>query len=214
MNLLIGTSGFQYKPWRGSLYARDCKERDMLAAYAGVLPTVELNNTFYRLPKVGTMAKWATEVPAHFRFAVKAPRWLAPVSKASVQAAFDQFGEHLEQLGDKLGRVLFQSPPNVGIDLDKLAEFLERVPRAWPIVVDLRHPSWQHPEVFARLRARDAALCLVDSDEPERDWVTTGAVGYVRLRRSKYSDAELRGALARLRAQPWDDAFVYFKHDD
>src|ERR1700742_4090862 len=98
MRLVFGTSGYQYKPWRGSLYAHDCKDADMLAAYARVLQTVELNSTYYRMPKPGVMAKWASEVPDNFRFAVKAPHWLAPVSKAATAEAFAQLDERLDEL--------------------------------------------------------------------------------------------------------------------
>jgi uncharacterized protein YecE (DUF72 family) len=214
MDLLFGTSGFQYKPWRGTLYPRAEKDPDMLATYARVLATVELNNTYYRLPKPGTMAKWASEVPENFRFAVKAPHWLAPVSKASGRSAVDQLGEHLEQLGDKLATVLFQSPPNVQRDAAKLREFIALLPAHWPVCFDLRHPSWQDPEVLALLSARGAASCVVDSDEPPRPWTASGSFGYVRLRRSTYTDDELLATLERVRAQPWHAAYLYFKHED
>jgi uncharacterized protein YecE (DUF72 family) len=215
MRVLIGTSGYQYKAWRGSLYPERCKDADMLSEYSRVLATVEVNNTFYRMPKPGVFAKWAEQVPDGFRFAIKAPRWLTPISKiATEQAPFDQLGAELAQLGPKLGPVLFQSPPNVLKNCERLREFLARLPKQWQASFDLRHPSWQDPEVLALLRAHGAALCLTDSDEPERPWVATADFGYVRLRRGKYSDKALRDALQRIRAERWQTVYVFLKHED
>jgi len=215
MRVLIGTSGYQYKAWRGSLYSERCKDPEMLTEYARVLDTVEVNNTFYRMPKPGVFAKWAEQVPDDFRFSIKAPRWLTPISKiASEQAPFMQLDAELAQLGAKLGPVLFQSPPNVLRNVEKLREFLGRLPPHWQASFDLRHESWHDPAVHELLRAHGAALCLTDTDEPARPWVPSGGFGYVRLRRGTYSDKALREALQRISAQPWHTAYVYLKHED
>ncbi len=219
MDVLVGTSGFAYKEWRGSFYPEKTKERDMLRFYAGRLRTVEINNTFYRLPARETLLRWADEVPPGFVFVLKASQRithrqrLKPESKETVDYLF----EVASALGERLGPVLFQTPPLFKKDVARLREFLAILPDGRPVAFEFRHETWRDEEVYAALRARNAALVCADTEEsgeagapvvPTADW------GYLRLRRCDYDDAGLAAWRERIRAQPWQRAFVFFKHED
>lgn len=217
MQVRIGTSGYQYKFWRGTFYADKLKEADMLAAYAKQLPTVEINNTFYRMPKREVLAKWASQVPDDFRFAIKAPQRITHIERLKNTGESDSvaylFG-NLEALGDKLGVVLFQLPPNLKKDMERLRSFFLRLPGSARVSFEFRHDSWNDAEVSDALRERGIALCTADTDDGPSELTPTADFGYVRLRRETYSDAELREWAARIHAQPFRQAFVYFKHEE
>ena len=219
MRIHVGTSGFAYKEWRGSFYPEKMKEKDMLRYYAERLAAVEINNTFYRMPVRETLLRWAEQVPEGFTFVLKASQRithrqrLAPGSAETVDLLF----ETARALGGRLGPVFFQTPPLLKKDVDRLRAFLARLPARHPVAFEFRHESWFDDEVYAALRARNAALVGVDKDEagdegaplvPTADW------GYLRLRRCDYDDAGLAGWAERIRAQPWKKAFVFFKHEE
>ncbi len=215
MQVRIGTSGYQYKQWRGSFYGEKCKDADMLAAYATQLDSVEINNTFYRMPKREVLARWAQQVPESFRFAIKAPQRITHVQRLKAEDdSLELLLENLQVLGDKLGVVLFQLPPFLRKDEERLGKFLERLPKGLPVSFEFRHESWNDAAVHAQLREHGAALCTADVDEGDCELVATARFGYLRLRRELYSDAELAAWAARIEAQAWERAFVYFKHED
>jgi uncharacterized protein YecE (DUF72 family) len=215
MRVWVGTSGYQYKAWRGSFYAAACKERDMLAAYAAELPSVEINNTFYGMPKAEVLAKWASQVPERFRFVIKAPRLITHrLRLEDAKDAVSQLFENLTQLGAKLACVLFQLPPNFAKDLQRLRKFLSLLPREVRVSFEFRHASWNHAQVLALLREHGAAWCMADMHEPTAPLVATADFGYLRLRREVYSDAELNALYDRLSAQRFGEVFVFFKHED
>jgi uncharacterized protein YecE (DUF72 family) len=216
MQLRVGTSGFAYKEWKGSFYPEKLKAEEMLRFYAERLPAVEINNTFYRMPKKTVLESWADQVPEHFRFAVKASRRITHFKRLKdVEEEARFLLGNLQALGEKLGVVLFQLPPNLKADLPRLERFLDLLDGGPRAVLEFRHPSWHEPEVIECLRARGAALCLADSDEdPVEDIVATAPVGYLRLRRTSYAPGTLGAWLQRLRAADWEEAYVFFKHED
>ncbi|CAN5735007.1 DUF72 domain-containing protein [soil metagenome] len=213
--LSVGTSGFSYKPWKGSFYPADMKDGDMLAFYSTQFDTVELNNTFYRLPNENTLRQWAEQVPPGFRFALKASRTITHIKRLKEIA--DPVGYLFRVtavLGDALGPVLFGLPPNMKQDLDRLNAFVELIPEGVRAAVEFRHPSWHDDAVFDVLRSRNLALCIAQTDEDETPLVATADWGYIRLRREAYSTADLAAWLQNINAQPWTDTFVYLKHED
>jgi uncharacterized protein YecE (DUF72 family) len=214
MRVLVGTSGYQYESWRGHFYAATCKEREMLHAYAQLLPTVELNNTFYRMPKPERFGKLAAQVHADFRFAIKAPKRITHVLRLrNADDALRALFSGLEQLGDKLGCVLFQLPPSFRKDVPRLREFLARVPPGPRVSCEFRHESWSDPEVLDLLRERGGALCVAAMFEPATRLEATADFGYVRLRRDAYSDEALQALRDRVQEQAWREVYVYFKDE-
>ncbi len=214
MRVLVGTSGYAYKEWKGAFYPEKLPADGMLRFYAGRLPTVEINNTFYRLPSERLLAGWADQVPPGFRFGLKASQRITHLSRLTDFEALEYFLRTANVLGERLGPTLFQLPPTMRKDLPRLRDFLARLPRGWRAAVEFRHPSWFDEEVYAALRERDAALVVVDQDEGETPLVPTASWGYLRLRRTTYDGAALAGWARRIRAQPWSEAFAFLKHDD
>jgi uncharacterized protein YecE (DUF72 family) len=216
MELLAGTSGYSYKEWKGSFYPEKLPADGMLRYYAERFPTVEINNTFYRMPGEGMLSRWADEVPADFAFTLKAPRRITHDKRLKDTAA--EVGELLRRaarLGSKLGPLLFQLPPSQRKDLAVLGDFLDGLPPGRQIAFEFRHPTWQDEEVYEALRSHDAMLCAADTDEGETPpLVATARFGYLRLRRAAYSDRDLKDWVKRIAAQPWERAYVYFKHED
>jgi len=214
--LRAGTSGFSYAPWRGAFYPAELPARRWLAYYAERLPAVEINNTFYRLPKASVLAGWTEQVPDDFRFAVKASRRITHIKR--LQAADDETNyliETLGALGARLGAVLFQLPPNLKLDLPRLERFLDLLAGRVPAAFEFRHPSWREDAVVGALRARGASLCAADVEgEPAPELVATAPFAYVRLRREAYAAGDLAEWVAKLRARAAQDAYVFFKHED
>ncbi len=217
MRILVGTSGWSYKEWKGSFYPPDQKPPGMLRYYAERFPTVEVNNTFYRMPTTALLESWCAEVPENFTFVLKASQKITHMRRLKdVDAEVKYFLETAQAMGDRLGVVFFQTPPNLMKDADRLARFLREIPKGRRAAFEFRHATWFDDEVFGLLRDHDAALCLADIDEESAavGLVPTASFGYLRLRRPEYSDDDLRMWLERIRVQPWQDAFVFFKHED
>lgn len=216
MRLFVGTSGFSYKEWKGSFYPADLPVARMLGYYAERLPAVEINNTFYRMPTESLLGKWAAEVPETFTFVLKAPQRITH-QKRLREAGEDvaHFFAIAATLGPRRGPVLFQLPPYLRSDLPRLRDFLALLPPGGRAAFEFRHESWFDDEVYQALRDGGAALCVSDTDEEGRPapLVSTAGWGYLRLRRPDYGAAELAGWAERIRAQPWSDAFVFFKHE-
>jgi len=214
VRLHVGTSGYSYKEWVGSFYPPKHPATRMLRYYGERFDTVEVNNTFYRAPTAGLLEKWSSEVPAGFRFVLKAPKRITHDRKlADVDDAVANLLEVSRTLAEKRGPFLFQLPPTFKKDRQRLEDFLVRLGSA-PAALEFRHPSWFDEEVYGVLRARGVALCLADTEETEPPLVTTASWGYLRLRRPDYGDVELQTWIERARAQGWEEAFVFFKHED
>ena len=214
MELYCGTSGFSFKEWKGPFYPEKLPANKMLEFYAGRLPTVEINNTFYRMPRAKVLEGWAAQVPDTFRFAIKAPRRITHFKQlADCGEEAGYLFETLASLGPGLGVVLFQLPPHSRVDVEKLAAFLDLVPETVPVAFEFRHPSWRDEAVFAALASHRAAWVATDnegSDAPELP--PTGPMAYLRLRAASYTDEVLRAWKARCAA--FERAFVFFKHED
>jgi uncharacterized protein YecE (DUF72 family) len=221
MHVMTGTSGFSYTAWRGSFYPEKLPEAEMLAFYASKLGAVEINNTFYRMPNRSLLERWAAETPASFRFALKSPRQITHMRKLiDVGDAVARLAEAAGALGDRLGPILFQLPPFVRKDLGVLEAFLSTlstlstVPVRVRAAVEFRHASWLADDVYEVLKRHGAALCIADSEDFATPFEATAGWGYLRLRRQDYDEAALRVWAARLQAQGYDDAYVFFKHED
>ena len=215
MRMLTGTSGYSYKEWLGPFYPEKLPADEMLRHYAARLPTVEINNTFYRMPAMPVLERWAQEVPAGFLFALKAPQRITHIKRLKDAApVVEELVRRAEALGDKLGIVLFQCPPTLRKDLPRLRDFLGALPDHLRVALEFRHDSWHDDEVYEALRARGAALCVAEDDAGSTPIVCTSGDAYLRLRRSRYDDSDLRAWIDRLAAQPLERAWVYFKHED
>jgi uncharacterized protein YecE (DUF72 family) len=216
MKLAVGTSGFAYAEWRGTFYPDDLPAAELLRFYAERLPAVEINNTFYRMPKPSVLESWAAQVPPDFRFAIKASRRITHLKRLKdVGEETAYLLQVLGALGERLGAVLFQCPPNLKLDLARFEAFLALLPGSCPAAFEFRHPSWACDDVFARLRARAFAWVGVDADDAALgEIVSTAPFGYLRLRRPAYTADELDAWCQRIRAAGWDEAFVFFKHED
>ena len=215
MKLSVGTSGYSYKEWKGPFYPEKLPAKDMLRFYAEKLPAVEINNTFYRLPKESVLENWSEQVTEGFRFSIKASRRITHFKR--LKDAADETGyllRTIEALGDHLGVVLFQLPPNLKCDLDRFDAFLDILPAGTRAAFEFRHPSWHDEPVVERLRERAFALVCVDSDDASDDVVSTAPWGYLRLRRAGYLPADLVHTAREIEKTRWEEAFVFFKHED
>ena len=214
--ILTGTSGFSYKEWIGSFYPEDLKKDQMLTAYAERLGAVEINNTFYGMPARSVLSRWYEETTEGFTFIIKASRRITHFKRLKgVEEELEYLLDVTSELGEKLGGLLFQLPPNFKADLDRLGAFLALLPEGCPAAFEFRHDSWKADEVHELLRDRGVALCLADIDDaPSPDLVVTTDWGYVRLRRVEYSEADLEGWAERIRATGWKRCFTFFKHED
>lgn len=216
MSTHVGTSGFSYPEWKGTFYPAKFPAKQMLSYYAERFGTVEINNTFYRAPTAAGLESWAAQVPPHFRFVLKAPQEIT--HKKKLRGATDLAAEFVRTaaaLGPRLGALLFQLPPFLKKDVPLLRAFLEALPTGARVALEFRHASWFAADALAALREHRAALCVAEADsELEVPLEATADWGYVRLRRAEYADADLLAWAARLRAQNWSEAFVFFKHED
>jgi uncharacterized protein YecE (DUF72 family) len=218
MNVRVGTSGYSYKEWKGPFYPKEVPAKKYLSYYSARLPTVEINNTFYRMPTDKLALSWAAEVPEAFVFALKAPQRITHIAKMkNAQALTDAFVRVARTLGPRLGPLLFQLPPFMRKDVPLLRAFLETLPQGADrprCAFEFRHASWFDDEVWQALRDHRASLCVAEGETLESPLVATADWGYVRLRRDAYPDEVLAAWAAKIQAQPWQEAFVYLKHDE
>jgi uncharacterized protein YecE (DUF72 family) len=215
MQMLTGTSGYSYKEWLGHFYPEKLPATAMLRYYAERFRTVEINNTFYRMPAESMLARWSEEVPENFAFTLKAPQRITHQKRLrEAEADVAEFLRRAAALGAKLGVLLFQLPPYLRKDVHRLEDFLGILPSDKRVAFEFRHASWQDEEVYEALRARAAMLCVTDTDEGDTPFVATSDWGYVRLRRTHYDDGDLRAWAERIAAQPLARTYVYFMHED
>ena len=215
--VLAGASGYSYKEWKGVFYPESIKPDAMLAWYGERLPTVEINNTFYRMPAAAMLENWARATPEDFRFSIKASRRITHIARLKPETAADSVDylyRALGALGEKRGPVLFQLPPQMKKDLPRLAAFLRLLPENHRAAFEFRNPSWFDDEVYAALKSAGASLCFSErEDNAPPPLVETAPWGYVRLRLEEYSEADLAQWAKRIAATGWSDAFVYFMHE-
>jgi uncharacterized protein YecE (DUF72 family) len=218
MIIRVGTSGYSYKEWKGTFYPEDLPAAKMLPYYAERFGSVEINNTFYRMPDAKMVAKWGEQVPDAFTFVLKAPQRITHQKKL-IGTADDVavLFQAADVLGPKLGPVLFQLPPYSRKDAGKLREFVSSLPAGRKAAFEFRHESWFDDAIYDILRERDMALCAADTDEVtdvEGLVVPTASWGYMRLRRSEYAPGQIEAWAERVQRQAWSEAYVFFKHED
>ena len=211
----FGTSGFSYKEWRPGFYPADLPDREFLRYYASRFNTVEIDSTFYRMPNVRTIDGWKNATGEDFRITLKASQQITHrkrLKDAADPVAY--FFKIAVTLGDRMGPVLFQLPPNLKKDLPRLSDFLTVLPPASRCAVEFRHESWFEDDVYEALRGRGCALCVAEDEELATPWVPTAGWGYLRLRRQDYGEEDLRDRAGKLQGQPWSEAYVFFKHEE
>ena len=215
MQIYVGTSGYGYKEWKGKFYPEKISPKEMLRFYSERLSAVEINNTFYHMPTEGVLASWAGQVPAGFVFALKAPQVVTHLKRLrNVAEETGYLFRTLPILDSKLGPVLFQFPKSFRVDPTVLKDFLDLVPANISCAFEFRNTSWLDVETLDVIRKRGYSLCIADTDErPADEIISTTTWGYLRLRRSDYTDADLSEWMERLFSQKWKKAFVFFKHE-
>ena len=213
----IGTSGYNYPEWKGSFYPGDLPAAKMLPYYAERFPTVEINYTFYRMPNEKLVAGWAAQTPSPYKLTLKAPRRITHDNRLkNVGSLVSGFCQVAGTLGDKLGALLFQLPPNLKKDTALLDAFLAELPPKAVAAFEFRHASWLDEEVFGRLQARNLALCVADSERMSIPVRLTADYAYFRLRDEGYTADDIKrwaGTIARETAS-CRNVFVYFKHEE
>lgn len=213
----VGTSGYNYPEWKGSFYPATLPASKMLPYYAERFPTVEINYTFYRAPNETILEGWSRATPERFRLTLKAPRRITHDARLRDSAdRVRQFLETAATLGAKLGALLFQLPPSLKKDLALFDAFLEAFPPRVCAAFEFRHASWLDEEVYARLRARNLALCVADSERLSTPVTITADYAYFRLRDEGYTppDIERWADTIREQTRACRDVFVYFKHEE
>jgi uncharacterized protein YecE (DUF72 family) len=215
--LLAGASGYSFKEWKGNFYPAKMKAEEMLAFYSQRLPTVEINNSFYQMPKAAVLENWARQTPDAFRFAIKASRRITHMARLKADSAADSVQylyKNLAVLGPKRGPVLYQLPPFLKKDLPRLTEFLAVLPEGHGAAFEFRNDTWFADDVYDALKRAGAALCLSErEDNAPPPLVQTAPWGYVRLRLETYSEQDLKQWAQRLSAAGWGEIYVYFMHE-
>jgi uncharacterized protein YecE (DUF72 family) len=216
MQFYVGTSGYSYPKWKGSFYPKKLPTAQMLRYYAERFGAVEINGSFYRMPKASVLKGWAEEVPEGFQFAFKAPRQITHFRRLNeAEQPTEHFCDVTAMLKARQGPLLFGLPPNFQKDIPRLQAFLRLQGRPARVAFEFRHKSWFDDEVFACLRAHRCALCINDEEDyPWTKLVRTTDWGYLRLRREAYTDRTLANWIKKLKAQKWRAAYVFFKHED
>ena len=216
MKILVGTSGYGYKEWKGIFYPEKISPKDMLHFYGQHLDAVEINYTFHHMPTERIIAPWGEQVPDDFTFAFKAPQVITHVKRLKdVGDEADYLFKTLSILDRKRGPVLFQFPGSFRVNYQLLEEFLDLIPVRMSCAFEFRSKTWFNDEILDLLRARQFCLCTADTDEKPADGIiSTASWGYLRLRRTDYTDADLSRWLERILAQQWERVFVFFKHEE
>lgn len=215
--LFVGTSGFAFKEWKGLFYPEGTSDKKMLAYYSSVLPSVEINYTFRRMPSENTLRGWKSETPESFRLSLKAPQTITHIGRLrGVQELVDEFVRRVRELGERLGAILFQCPPSLRYERERLEGFLSGLSPVARYAMEFRHDSWNDSEARELLKGADVALCFADTDKQSLEQVpdTAGHV-YLRLRKDTYSDDDLAGWGKRLSEflDAGKNVYCYFKHE-
>jgi uncharacterized protein YecE (DUF72 family) len=220
MEWYVGTSGYNYKEWKGPFYPEKMPNKDMLGYYSERLKSVEINNTFYRVPKPHVVESRVDQVPEDFRFVAKATRRITHIKR--LKEVGEETGYFLgiaSHFRDRLGAILFQLPPYLKKDTDRLNTFLDLLPKGTPAAMEFRHATWYDDDVLEALRSHNVALCTAHDDEDGDDDVamkfrSTANWGYLRLRGRGYTKSDLKTWVQKIESQDWERVFVFFKHED
>jgi len=220
--IFIGTSGWHYKHWKGTFYPADIKSSAQFDHYSGLFSTVEINNSFYRLPAKSVFAGWRKSSPPGFLYAVKASRFITHMKKLKVvPGEISNFFAHAAQLKEKLGPILFQLPPHWKVNLERLQTFLQGLPKSYQYTIEFRNPTWYTEEVYELLRSYNVAFCIYELDAHISPIITTASLVYIRLHgpgakyQGSYSDKVLGEWAARIKkwAGSGKSVFIYFDND-
>ncbi len=216
MKMFIGTSGYGYKEWKGKFYPEKMPPKEMLRFYSARFGAVEINNTFYRMPTENVLVSWAEQVPDDFIFTFKAPQVITHRKRLkNVESEAEFLFRSVSVLGRRLGPVLFQFSKTFHFNPELLKDFLALIPENRLCAFEFRSPSWINSGTIKILREAKHSLCLEDTDEnPIDEIISTTSWGYLRLRRSDYSDADLSKWMKRIMEQEWETVFVFFKHEE
>ena len=217
--LFAGTSGFAYASWKPRFYPANVPAKGFLRAYAQRLNAVEINYTFRRLPSPATLESWVEATPSGFLFALKAPMRITHILRLhEARPATEVFLNAIDRLRSarRLGPILFQLPPQMRCDPERLAAFLPALPPDYRYAFEFRHPSWLVDDVYRLLRERNISLCVAESEKLEVPEVITADFVYFRLRKPDYGEQEVReiGSHARQLVASGRDVFLIFKHED
>jgi uncharacterized protein YecE (DUF72 family) len=217
MQVHVGTSGYNFPEWKGTFYPEKLPAAQMLPYYAERLSTVEINYTFYRIPNAKTIAGWDAATPAGFTLVLKAPQRITHIARLKdIDDPLRYFLETARKLGQKLGPVLFQLPPNFKKDVARLGDLLTQFPPDLRCAWEFRHESWYSDDVYEMLRRGNAALCVADTEDGTTPLVATARWGYFRLRDEGYGADDLARWVETVRqvGAAWEDAYVFFKHEE
>ena len=214
--LFVGTSGYSYKEWKGHFYPEKIAAADMLRFYSRQFNTVEINSTFYRMPTERMLVSWSDQVPDSFSFVLKASRKITHLKRLSgAEEELSYLLSTVGILGNRLGPMLFQLPPNMKKDVDRLESFLGLLPDSLRTALEFRHDSWFDGEIYSVLEEHNVALVWSDTEDTVTErCIPTAEFGYLRLRRQDYGSADLDLWSERVSREKWNDVFVYFKHED
>lgn len=219
MAVLVGTSGWQYDDWRGRFYPKDLPKTKWLEYFSRAFPTVEVNNTFYQLPKEETFVAWRDASADGFVVAIKASRYITHIRRLrECRDPVRLLWSRCRRLGKKLGPVLFQLPPNFKVDVDLLRGFLRLLPKTMRAAFEFRHPSWESDETRRALDEAGCALVLADRPGARVPDVVTGGWSYIRFHQGTrlspgYRRSKLRRWADRIAEMPASETFVYFNND-
>lgn len=221
MKIYVGTSGWHYKHWLGVFYPERTSRAEMFRIYARHFDTVEINNSFYRLPTAKTFDNWRETSPRRFCFAVKASRFITHMKKLKdPEHSSEKFFLVADRLEEKLGPILFQLPPRWKLNIERLREFLEMLPREHKYVFEFRKASWFVPEVFELLREHNVAHCIHDFADMKVPHELTARFTYIRFHGPTsakyagwYSTRELRAWAERIQRWRVSEVYVYFNND-
>lgn len=216
MKLHVGTSGYGYKEWQGIFYPERIAPKEMLSFYSERFNAVEINYTYHHMPTERLLASWAGQVPEAFVFVLKAPQVITHVKRLKeVNEEADYLFRTVLLLGTRLGAILLQFPAYFRADLPRLEAFLDLIPEDVHCAFEFRSPTWVEAGAAELLCGRGHTLCTADTDENPAEGIEGLAPwGYLRLRRSAYTDADLAQWVERVQSQGWERAFVFFKHEE
>lgn len=215
MNLFVGTSGYSYKEWKGNFYPEDLPDKKMLSYYSGHFNTVEINNTFYRMPSKEVIESWSRQVPENFKFVIKAPKTITHIKKLEPDDSVKFFTSTISGLDARLGVVLFQMPPYFKKDIGRLRSFTSSLPAEIRGAFEFRNESWFDDEVFQCLNEKNHALCISDTDEnPAEEIIYIADWIYFRFRRTNYDPKMMSSWGKKIFSKKLNDAYIFFKHED
>jgi len=221
MKIFIGCSGWNYRDWKGKFYPEDIPQKKWLEHYTTIFNTVEVNSTFYRMPRESTVAGWKDKAPPEFNFTLKGSRYVTQMKKLhDVEESVRNFEDVAAVLKTKLSCILWQLPPSLHRDDERLANFCKILNGSNKNVIEFRHESWFNKEVYQILEDHNISFCSISSPRFEEEMIVTGKVGYVRFHGKgkkwydyKYSKDELKEWSEKIKDADADEIYIYFNND-